>query len=106
MEEITTISLVVGLATTIATILGKVIDKWISGFWKHLDNDKYGIYDGNQDMQIGILTTKEQRNENDIAEIKRNHLMHQEKIERQMETNAQEHQKIFIILERIDGKLK
>lgn len=67
--------------------------------------EKFGVYEGKVDMQVGILTTKEQRNENDILEMKTNHLKHQEKIEVQMEQNAKEHQEIFITLGEIKSLL-
>lgn len=64
-----------------------------------------GVYGGKVDLEIGKLVTKETRNENDIVELKTNHLKHQEAIIEDMKENAKQHQEIFITLTRIEGKV-
>lgn len=69
------------------------------------DKVEHGIYGNKTEAELGNAITRLTRSENDIIELRGNHLHHQEKIEKQMEQNAKEHQEIFITLTRIEGKL-
>lgn len=103
MEDLTTMGLVVGASMAII----KVLEISITKFFEYLNGTSAkGNKDADQQTEIALLKKEQEIQCGDILELRSNHLKHQEKIEKQMEKNAEEHHQIFIILERIETKLK
>lgn len=95
--DLTTISIIVGLATTVATILGKVVDKWIGGFWGFMGKESIkSEKDNKQEIEIAVLQTQMQT-------ILTNHIPH---IEKSLEVNNLEHKETQKMLMEIMSKLK
>jgi hypothetical protein len=95
--DLTTISIIVGLATTVATILGKVVDKWIGGFWGFMGKENIkSEKDNKQEIEIAVLQTQMQT-------ILTNHIPH---IEKSLEVNNLEHKETQKMLMEIMSKLK
>ena len=95
--DLTTISIIVGLATTVATILGKVVDKWIGGFWGFMGKENIkSEKDNKQEIEIAVLQTQMQT-------ILTNHIPH---IEQSLKDNATEHKETQRLLIKIMERLK